>query len=294
MAAPSDSSVRGFRRVAVLGTGLIGGSFALAVRRVLPDAHVVGWDRTEVLHRARERGAIHEGFTDLAQALRGADLVYISLPILSILDRLPEIARLAEPSALVTESASTKAQVCRLAAEHFRADGAEFISSHPMAGKELGGIEVADGELFQGATFLLIGEEEKASPRARQFVSLIAAIGARTIWMDAMTHDWAVAVISHLPQLVSLALAGVLDDEIDETGLPATITSRGMREQLRLAGSPYNVWRDIIYTNSTNIERTLDRLIQALDTLRTRLRSRELEDEFTRANEVYKMLKEMK
>jgi prephenate dehydrogenase len=294
MAASYNSPAPDFRRVAVLGTGLIGGSFALALRRVQPDAHVVGWDRTDVLHRARERGAIHEGFTDLEQALRGADFVYIALPILNILDRLQEIARLAEPAALVTDSASTKAQVCGLAAESFRAGGAEFFSSHPMAGKELGGIEVADGGLFLGATFILIGEEEKVSPRARKFVSLIAAMGAKPMWMDAATHDWAVAVISHLPQMVSLALAGVLDDEIDETGLPATITSRGMREQLRLAGSPYNVWRDIIYTNSTNIERTLDRLIQALDTLRTRLRSRELEGEFTRANEVYKMLKEMK
>jgi prephenate dehydrogenase len=295
MAAPRESPPPEFRRIAVLGTGLIGGSFALAVRRRFPGVHVVGWDRAEVLSRAQERGAIHEGSTDLPRALAGADLVYVSLPVLAMLDRFPEIARGAEPGALVADSASTQVKVCRLAAEAFRSSrGAEFFSGHPMAGKEFGGIEMADADLFQGATYVFIGEEAKASPRARHFVSLIAALGARPMWLDAETHDWAVGVISHLPQMVSLAMAAVLDDETDESGLPANITSRGIREALRLAGSPYSVWRDIALTNSTNIERALDRLIQALDHLRTRLRSRELENEFVRANEVYKRLHELK
>jgi prephenate dehydrogenase len=282
-----------FRRIAVLGTGLIGGSFALAVRQRYPDAHIVGWDRSEVLQRAQERGAIHEGFTDLPRALAGADLVYVALPVGHTLELLPEIARRAAANALITDSASTKSQVYRLAAECFRGSAA-FLGGHPMAGKESSGIEAADAQLFRAAKYVLIGDETEASPRDRQFASLIADLGAQPVWMDADTHDWAVAIVSHLPQMLAVALAGVVDEEMDETGMPVTLAGPGLRDMLRLAGSPYSIWRDISLTNTTNIARALDRVSQAIEDLRTRLRSRELESEFTRANEVYKILRELK
>jgi prephenate dehydrogenase len=293
MAAPSENSGAGFRRIAVLGTGLIGGSFALAVRQSFPDVHIVGWDRSEVLHRAQERGAIQEGFTDLARALAGADLVYVALPVGHTLELLPEIARRAAANALVTDAASTKARVCRLAAESFRGS-AGFLGGHPMAGKETSGIEAADADLFRGAKYVLIGEASAAAPRERQFAALVADLGAQPVWMDAETHDWAVAIVSHLPQMLAVALAGVVDEEMDETGMPAALAGRGLRDMLRLAGSPYSIWRDISLTNTTNIARALDRVSQAIEDLRTRLRSRELESEFTRANEVYKILRELK
>jgi prephenate dehydrogenase len=293
MAAASESSAAGFRRIAVLGTGLIGGSFALVVRRRYPDTHIVGWDRSEVLHRAQERGAIQEGFTDLTRALAGADLVYVALPVGHTLELLPEIARRAAANALVTDAASTKAQVCHLAAECFRGS-AGFLGGHPMAGKETSGIEAADADLFRGAKYVLIGEEAEAGPRERQFAALVADLGAQPVWMDAETHDWAVAIVSHLPQMLAIALARVVDEEMDETGLPVTLAGRGLRDMLRLAGSPYSIWRDISLTNTTNIARALDRVSQAIEDLRTRLRSRDLESEFTRANEVYKILRELK
>jgi prephenate dehydrogenase len=117
--------------------------------------------------------------------------------------------------------------------------------------------------------------------------------GAVPIWLDAETHDWAVAIVSHLPQLVSVALAGVVREETDETGLPVALAGRGLRDLLRLAGSPYPMWRDIALTNTDNMARALDRLAQAIEHLRTRLRSRELEDEFAAANELYKMLRDL-
>jgi prephenate dehydrogenase len=293
MTAASESSAAGFRRIAVLGTGLIGGSFALAVRQRFPDTHIVGWDRSEILQRAQERGAIHEAFTDLSSALAGADLVYVALPVGHTLELLPEIARRAAANALVTDAASTKSQVCRLAAECFRGSAA-FLGGHPMAGKETSGIEAADSDLFRSAKYILIGEEAEASPRERQFAALVADLGAQPAWMDAETHDWAVAIVSHLPQMLAVALAGVVDEEMDEAGLPVTLAGRGLRDMLRLAGSPYSVWRDISLTNTTNISRALDRVSQAIEDLRTRLRSRDLETEFTRANEVYKILHELK
>jgi prephenate dehydrogenase len=279
----------GFRRVAILGTGLIGGSFALATRRQFPDISVVGLDRPDVLRRAQSRGAIGEAASDLVSAVRGADLVYIALPISAAIESLPAIASSAAPHALVTDACSTKTVICRAAVDHFRA-GARFLGGHPISGKEISGIEHADAELFRGSRYVLIGSAEDSDPRVKNFVSLLHAIGATPDWYDAETHDWALGIVSHLPQLLSVALARVVQDESEETGLPTSLAGQGLQDMLRLAGSPYSVWRDICLTNSENISRAMDRLAQAIDYLRTHLTSKDLEPEFRAANELYKLL----
>jgi len=288
-----------FRRVAIVGTGLIGGSFALALRKHFPDSVVVGWDKPHVLRQALERSAIHEGNPDLALAVAGTDLIYVALPVGQTIETLPEIARLASPNALVTDACSTKRSVCAVAAESFHEGGAHFLGGHPMAGKEISGIAAADANLFRGSKYALIraSSKEKAiqerEPRVAQFVAAIEKMGAEPVWLDADAHDRAAAVVSHLPQLLSVALAGVVRDQTDETGLPVTLAGRGLRDALRLAGSPYSVWRDIILTNSDNLERVLDQMIQALEQVRSDLRTRALEEEFSAAGELYKILRDM-
>lgn len=279
-----------FRRVAVIGTGLIGGSFALAVRKHFPDVIVVGYNRAGSLERALERGVIQEAVSDLALAVRGADLVYISLPIGATIDALVTVAAAAEPHALVTDVGSTKTAICKAAAALFRG-GARFLGAHPMAGKEKAGVDYADAELFRGASYALIARQDEPDARVKAFAEIVRAIGAQPVWTDAETHDWAVGIISHLPQLVSIALAQVVGDETDETGMPLTLAGPGLQDMLRLAGSPYNIWRDILLTNTDNAARALDRLAQAVDHLRRNLASKELEREFAAANEVYKLLR---
>ena len=288
-----------FRRVAVIGTGLIGGSFALAFRKHFPDSVVVGWDKTHVLRQALERAAIHEPIPDLPLALAGADLVFVALPVGHTIELLPEIARLAATNALVTDACSTKRSVCAVAADSFHQGGAHFLGGHPMAGKEISGISASDANLFRGSKYALIrpSPREKTykdrDPRITGFLSVIEKLGGEPIWLDAEAHDRAAAVVSHLPQLLSVALAGVVRDQTDETGLPVTLAGRGLRDALRLAGSPYSVWRDIILTNSDNLERVLDQMIQALEQVRSDLRTRALEEEFTAAGELYKILRDL-
>lgn len=282
-----------WNRVAILGTGLIGGSMALALCRHSSGSHLVGWDLPDVLEKALERGAVDEVQTDLAAALRGTDLVYLALPIGRTLDLLPEIARLAEPQALVTDACSTKVAVCQAAAQHFRG-GARFLGGHPMAGKETGGIENADADLFRGAKYALVAESEDADERVKNFAAWVRAIEAEPVWLDAETHDWAVAIVSQLPQLVAVALASLVHDETDETGLPLLLAGPGVRDMLRLAGSPYELWRDIALTNRENLARSLDRLAQAVEHLRGILASRELKDEFETANHIYQILRNVK
>ena len=138
-------------RVTILGTGLIGGSFALALRKYATDLHISGWDRPEIVNQARSRNVIDEAFTgDIASALRAADLIYIALPIGVTLDLLPEIARAAPKHALVTDACSTKLRIAQSAAENFSSPStALFLGGHPMAGREVAGIAQADADHYE-------------------------------------------------------------------------------------------------------------------------------------------------
>jgi prephenate dehydrogenase len=277
------------RRIAIVGTGLIGGSLGLALRREFPAAAIVGYDRPDVLARATARGAINEAASDIASTVRGADLVLVGLPIGATIDAFPKIVEAADAHALVTDTGSTKALICQQAQKYFRG-GARFLGGHPMAGKEQSGIEHADADLFRGSRYALIASEDDPDLRVQQFAGLLRRIGAEPAWCDAQTHDWAVGIVSHLPQLASIALAHVVADETDETGLPVTLAGPGLADMLRLAGSPYDIWRDTCLTNRENIAHALDRLAQAIEYLRTRLASKDLKQEFETANEIYRAL----
>lgn len=283
-------------RVTILGTGLIGGSFGLALRKYTTDICVSGWDRSEVVRDAQSRGAIDKYFSgDVAPALQDADLVYIALPIGATIDLLPEIARHAPAHALITDACSTKVRIAEAAEEVFSAgEGPLFLGGHPMAGKELSGIAHADAELFRGNTYALIGASPvKEDPRVLAFVKILEKIGARPLWLGAPQHDYAVGLASHLPQLAAVALAGFLYDRLDENGLPITLAGPGLRDSLRLAGSSYATWRDIVLTNQEVLSAALDLLARRLDDLRERLGSRDLEADFDAANELYKLLRSL-
>jgi prephenate dehydrogenase len=303
-------------RVTILGTGLIGGSFALALRKHTKGMHLTGWDRAEIAEEARARRAVDKSFTgDLAPALRNADLIYIALPIAATLDLLPEIARHAPLHALVTDACSTKLRIAQAAAELFPGDsGPFFLGGHPMAGRELSGFAHADADLFRNTTYALVREssdsdvvaglQTRASspakestsshdPRVSAFLNLLEKIGAHPLWLGAQQHDYAVGLASHLPQLAAVALASFLYDRLDENGLPITLAGPGLRDSLRLAGSPYSTWRDIVLTNREVLSAALDLFARRLDDLRERLASRELEADFDAANELYKLLRSL-
>jgi prephenate dehydrogenase len=281
-------------RVTILGTGLIGGSFAFALRKYATDLRISGWDRPDVARAAQWTRAFDETFAvDLAPALRSADLIFIALPIGVTLDLLPEIARCAPRRALVTDACSTKLRIVQSAQDLFsQPSSALFLAGHPMAGREVSGIAHAEADLFRDAPYALIGEPtDPRDARVSAFLKLLEKIGARPLWLGAQQHDYAVGLASHLPQLVAVALGSFLYDSLDENGLPITVAGPGLRDSLRLAGSPYSTWRDIVLTNRDVISASLDLLAHRLDDLRERLNSRELEADFDAANELYKLLR---
>jgi prephenate dehydrogenase len=290
------SSAHLINRVTILGTGLIGGSFALALRKYATDIHITGWDRPEVVREAQSRAVVDAAFSaELAPALENADLVYVALPIGATLDLLPEVARHVPPNALITDACSTKLRITEHAADLFPDDSANlFLGGHPMAGRELAGVAHADADLFLSNTYALIGaSSEQTDPRVSAFVKILEKIGARPLWLGAQQHDYAVGLASHLPQLAAVALASFLYDHLDENGLPITLAGPGLRDTLRLAGSPYSTWRDIVLTNKEVLSAALDLFARRLDDLRERLASRDLEADFDAANELYKLLRSL-
>jgi prephenate dehydrogenase len=284
------------QRATILGTGLIGGSFAKALRKYTPDIHIAGWDHREVAVEAGKSGAVNEVFSGpLDAALRGSDLIYIALPIGATLDLLPEIARHAPAHALVTDACSTKFRITTSAAELFpEQGGAVFLGGHPMAGRELSGFAAADADLFRNASYALVGSiDGDRDPRVSAFVKILEKMGARPLWIGAQQHDYAVGLASHLPQLAAVALGSFLYDRLDENGLPITLAGPGLRDSLRLAGSPYGTWRDIVLTNREVLSAALDLFARRLDDIRERLGSRDLEADFDAANELYKLLRSL-
>lgn len=283
-------------RVTILGTGLIGGSFALALRKYTTEIHITGWDRPDVVREAQSRNAIDAAFSaELAPALENADLVYIALPIGATLDLLPEVIRLAAPNVLITDACSTKVRILESAVDHLPDDSTKlFLGGHPMAGRELSGIAHADADLFLNNSYALIGASpDQNDARISAFVKILGKIGARPLWLGAQQHDYAVGLASHLPQLAAVALASFLYDHLDENGLPITLAGPGLRDSLRLAGSPYSTWRDIVLTNKEVLSAALDLFSRRLDDLRERLASRDLEADFDAANELYKLLRSL-
>jgi len=280
-----------FSQITIVGTGLIGGSFALAARKAGFRGRIVGCDREEVLARAREMGAIDGGSSDPGEAVAGSDLVLLATPVGAILDFLKRVGPRLGPNVSVTDAGSTKAEIMTEARAVFGGNVAQrFLGGHPIAGKERSGIEEADADLFRGSVWLFTPAEgqELSAGRVGEFVALVEFIGASAVEIDAERHDRLCAWTSHLPQMVSTALAAALEEEFGDDPELRAIGGRALREMTRIAASPYSMWRDIALTNSENIAEALQRLEQRLAHLRENLRTPELRAEFERGNRFWK------
>lgn len=253
-----------FNRVAIIGTGLIGGSLGMAIRTRLKRVTVTGFDRPAVLRRARACGAISRGAASLKKALAGADLVALALPPSAILDILPRIARLAGPRAIVTDMAGVKAPIAQAARRLF--PGGRFIGGHPMAGSEHSGIGAAHPLLFENALHVLT--PSPGTPRAmiRGLASFYEALGARVILLDAGKHDRAVAAASHLPQLAAVALMNCVGDSSGGR-LALRLGAGGFRDMTRIASSRFEPWRDVLSSNRVSIAAALRRYTAELGLL---------------------------
>lgn len=266
------------RRVAIFGVGLIGGSFALALRRAGFSGEITGVSSPRTLEAALAAGVIDTA-ADARSAVRECDFFYLSQPVSGIIRALQEHGSEFREDAVVTDAGSTKERIADVALAQVKR--ALFIGGHPMAGKERRGVEESDGALFEGRKYILtpLRPGDTDTDAFRSLSSWITRIGSRPVVMGAAEHDRLVAYTSHVPQLVSTALASVLAevDGKDQVAGPAVL------EMTRLAVSPFAVWRDIFETNSNNIEAALSDLTAKLQGMKQRLNSSSMEREFERA-----------
>jgi prephenate dehydrogenase len=280
-----------FKQVTIIGTGLIGGSLGLALKKRRLAGRIVGCDRAPVLERAQDCGAIEAGTTDPADAVRGSDLVVLATPVIAILDLIGRLGPMLPAKTLVTDVGSTKVEVVQRAAKSFgRNAGQRFLAGHPMAGKENAGVEFADADLFEGAAWLFtpLPRQNVHTGQCGEFIHCAEKMGAKIAIVDPADHDRFCAWISHLPQMISTALAATLVDEFGPDAPVLDIGGRALREMTRISGSPYSMWRDIAITNRKNLGDALQKLEQRLAHIRENLDSKQLADEFERAHQLRK------
>jgi prephenate dehydrogenase len=275
------------RQITIIGTGLIGGSFALALRKQGFGGRIVGCDREAVLEQAKLRGVIDSGVISPAEAVQGSELVILATPVLAIADLIVRLGPILPETALLTDVGSTKAAIAERALSVFGKNSARrFLGGHPMAGKEHGGIEYADPDLFQNAVWFLtpLPEQNLHQELFAEFSSWLDRIGARIAMLPPEDHDRLCAWISHVPQMISTALAAALVEEFGEEAPLLPAGGRALQEMTRISASPYSMWRDIAISNKANLEDALLKVEQRLAHIRENLSTRALAEEFERAH----------
>ncbi|MFQ5875485.1 MAG: prephenate dehydrogenase [Dehalococcoidia bacterium] len=252
-------------RVTIIGLGLIGGSLGMALNREeLSEIEIVGYDEDrKAVSRATKLKAIDRGERDVYHAVRGAQIVIIATPILAIQQVMKEIGPQLGAGCVVTDTGSTKVQIMAWADEYLPSS-VDFVGGHPMAGKEVSGIENADPDLFVDATYCII-PSSRASSRAVNLVNgLVERVGAVPFFPSAEEHDGLVAGISHLPLIISSALISATANSASWREL-YKLAASGFTDATRLASSDPVMSADICLTNQEAIRHWIDRLIAQLE-----------------------------
>jgi prephenate dehydrogenase len=278
-----------FEKLAIVGVGLIGGSFAMAARRAGLARRISGWDDRATIEEALRRGIIDEVEEAFALgSVCNADFIYLAAPVGGILDFLQTHGRLVKRGAIVTDAGSTKRTICRAARDGI-AEGAHFVGGHPMAGSHERGLAHAQVDLFRSSPYAVIADEPTqkglSAIAVKLIIEAVRTIGAQPVVMSAERHDHVVAEISHAPQLLSTVLALSLADAGDNALLQ--MAGAGFADMTRLAASHWSVWEDICATNGDEIAAALARLIASLDRLRGELANGDVaqtSEAFRRAN----------
>lgn len=247
-----------FTHVGIVGLGLIGGSIALGIRTSWPAVRITGVDRPDVVDAAASQGAIDDGALALS-GLESCDLVVLAAPVPAILNLIADAAA-SRLRAVVTDVGSTKRVITRAAAD---AGLRSFVGGHPIAGSEHAGLLHARPDLFAGRPWMLVGGEAGDASLAG-VERFVRGLGAEPRRVDAASHDRTMAYLSHLPQLMAVALMTAAGEACGEDGLADA--GRAFHEMTRLAWSPSDVWRGILATNG-------DFVAEALDTFTARLPS---------------------
>ena len=266
--------------VAIVGVGLIGASFGLALRKTGFAGEIIGVSSEPAIAAGLKRGAITSALP-LEKAAQRADLVYLAQPVDRILETIPQLTQWLRPGTLVTDAGSTKQAIVSCALTHLPAGS--FVGGHPIAGKEQRGPDAADADLFRDRPYVLTpsGAVDQ-NPHAVSFRTTLSSFGSRVMEMSAQEHDHTLAFTSHLPQLLSTALAATLARDGD--GRLAQVFGTGLLDMTRLALSSPELWNSILLTNKSQVQEAIDALLQVLLGLKAHLGESEMANTFEQAS----------
>jgi len=288
------------RRIAIFGTGLIGASIGLALRKAGFTGAILGWDpEAGMLAQARAMGAVDpvvsgDADEDPFVCALAANIIVLAGPVFTVAQWLEQLAPVLSPSQLVTDVGSVKGFLVEQAGSLYNGENQPgWLPGHPMAGKEHSGAAHAEAGLFADTTWLFTGASADATtlpthPYAGEWLHWVESFGARAVTLSPERHDMLCASVSHLPQMMASAFAAMLQnqfgEEAEKDGALHGIGGRALREMTRLGASPYSMWRDIAMTNERAVAAALLRMEQELAHLRENLRTPELRTVFEQAN----------
>jgi prephenate dehydrogenase len=238
-----------FEQLGLIGCGLMGGSFALALKRAGLVKRVVGYSKSPTTtERARQLGVIDVEAPSALLAVSGADIVLVAVPVAATEATFRSIKHMVTPQMLVMDVGSTKGDVLDSARRALREQMGSFVPAHPICGKELSGVEHADANLYKGCQVILTPTERSLTAKIRQAQEVWTALGCHVVQMSPESHDAAFAAVSHLPHLLAFALMNAIADQAQAAHF-LSLAGPGFRDFTRIAASDPKVWRDILLAN---------------------------------------------
>jgi prephenate dehydrogenase len=260
-----------FDQLGLVGCGLMGGSFALALKRAGLVRRVVGFSPSQATRdRALDMGVIDAVALSANQVAHGSDLVLVAVPVAATQNTLAALTQALSTHTLLMDVGSTKRDVVQAAALALGDKLATFVPAHPIAGKEVAGVAHADVELYSGCQVILTPTEHTGQAQIAQAQVLWAALGAQVRIMSALEHDSAFAAVSHLPHLLAFAAMNAINTQ-DQAAQFLSLAGPGFRDFTRIAASDPAVWRDILYANRDQLLLQSEHLREALQAFETAL-----------------------
>lgn len=278
-----------FRKITIIGVGLIGGSLGLALKEKKANFKILGIDKQEIIEKAIARGAIDEGTVNLKEGIEEADIVIIATPVKTILNLLTQINPFLKKGCIVTDTGSTKQQIVRKANKVLSKD-IFFIGGHPMAGSEEYGIDSANSHLFQDKTYILTPTKKSNLIAIEKISSLIKMIGGKRLILNSLEHDRIVGTVSHLPQIMAVSLVNMVSELVrkENNNNYFKAVGEGFKDITRIASSPYKIWEDICDTNQENILEMIREFRNYLGVIEDKLKNKpnSIKEEFQKASKL--------
>ena len=267
-----------FEQLGLIGCGLMGGSFALALKRAGLVRRVVGYSKSpSTTERARQLGVIDIEAPSALLAVSGADLVLLAVPVAATEATLKAIRHLVNPDMLIMDVGSSKRDVVDAARRVLKHDVGVFVPCHPITGREVSGVENADAGLYQGRQVILTPIERTLTTKLDKARALWQALGCEVIEMSPESHDAAFAAVSHLPHLVAFALMNSIADQPEGQDY-LSMAGPGFRDFSRIAASDPQMWRDVLIANREELGRQTALFQQALADLQKLIASGQADD----------------